>query len=102
MNSLPALAAIRRDIRADVGADEEKIAIVWIFPNDVYEVDAARRKIVHDRLERLSEVSRDEEIRLEIVLAMVVERDVDSGSVEVRRLDATHPRLRRNSRENAS
>ena len=89
--SLPARAAIGRDKRADIGPDEEKIAIDGILANHVNEVCAAVGQVVRDRAEGPAEIVRHVQVRMEIVLAVIVERHIDCGRIEVRRLDAIHP-----------
>ena len=52
---------------------------------------AVRRQVARDILERLAVVARDEDVRMEIVAAMSVDRDVRGRRVEVRRVDARDP-----------
>ena len=63
---------------------EQQIAVGRIFANDVQIVcGTGPGQIVHNGLERLAAVLRLEEIRREIVPAMIVERHVERERVKV-------------------
>jgi hypothetical protein len=93
--TLPARSAISRHVCTEISPDKQQVAIDQILTNDVNKVGAAGGQIVGDRTKRSAEVVRDVQIRMEVVLAVIVERDIDSRCIEVRRLDAIHPRLLR-------
>ena len=96
--ALPALSAVRGDVSAHVGSDEQQVAVLEVLANHVREVRPAGRQVRRDRLEALPAVGRDEHIRREVVAAVIVVRHVEGERIEVRRLDARDVRAGRNAR----
>ncbi len=83
---LPLLAAVERNVQAELGADVEQILVLRILADDLYV--AERRQVARDALERRAVIARDEDVGLEIVVAVAVHRHVGRPAVEVRRVDA--------------
>ena len=65
--------------------------VLRIFANDLHV--AVGRQVARDALERLPVVPRDEYVRLQVVAAMAVDRDVRGAGVEMRRVDPRNPVL---------
>src|SRR6185503_5555205 len=60
------------------------------FADHVHVVRAAGGQVARDRAERLAEVGGHVHVGCEVVVAMIVERDVEGRRVEARRLDTTY------------
>ena len=88
--ALPRLTAIDRHIGAHVRSHEQQILVLRVFTNHVHEIRLTLGQVVYDRRECAAEVRGDEHVRRVIVVAVIVERDVERGAVETRRLDARH------------
>ena len=91
---LPLLAAVQRDVERVLGAEVEEVAVLRILPDHV---DVAFREVARDRRPGLAEILRDEDVRLVIVGAVAVERDVTRARVEVGRLDPRDVRFLRHA-----
>ena len=86
MNFFQCLAAVERDEQAELRAHEQQPRIVIILPQRV-DVSHLGQVARHVR-PRPAVIGGLEQIRLPIVVAMVIERHVSRGGVEMRRLDA--------------
>ena len=95
--ALPRLPAVHRDVRADVGAEEEQVLVDEILPDHVHVVRSADGQVRRDRREGLAEIVRHEDVRLEVAVAMVVVRHEERHRIVRRRLDARDVRPGRNA-----
>src|ERR1041385_2950684 len=86
---LPALSGVHRYKEAELGAGEEKRFVLRILAHHLYV--AARRQIAAHTRERLAVVMGDEDVRMEIVRAVSVDRDVGGCGVGMRWLDPRDP-----------
>ena len=97
--ALPRPSAIHGHVRADIRADEKQVRVMRVFANHVNEVGPAGGQVGGDGTEGLSGVAGGEDVRGEVAVAVVVERDVERRRVAPRRFDATHIRSRRDARK---
>src|SRR4029077_81985 len=88
---LPARSTVRGYVSAHIRPHEKQITVDWIFADDVNEIRTTRRQIVDNRSERSAEIVRHVQVRMEIVLAMIIEGHVDRRRIEVRGLYAVYP-----------
>src|ERR1051325_10325244 len=82
---LPALSGVHRYKEDQLRAGEEKRFVLRILAHHLYV--AARRQIAAHARERLAVVMGDEDVRMEIVRAVSVDRDVGGRGVGMRWLD---------------
>ena len=84
--ALPGLAAIERDVEAELGPDEEQVGVFEVFPQSVD--IALLRQIAGDVGPGFAEVRGLEKIRRPVVQAVRIQRDVGRAGVEVRGFNA--------------
>src|ERR1043165_579313 len=83
---LPLPAAVERDVKTILSTNVEQVFVLRVFTNDI---DCAPlRKIVDEWGPGCAVISRDKQVRLQIVETMSIDREITSARVEVRRLNS--------------
>src|SRR5215468_990020 len=76
----PLGAAIDRNEDAELGSDKEQVLVLRVLADDVNVTD---RQVAYDRSPGRAVIAGDEEVRLQVVVAVVVNREVTGSGVEM-------------------
>src|ERR1051326_8322413 len=82
---LPLPAAVERDVKTILSTNVEQVFVLRVFTNDI---DCAPlRKVVDERGPGCAVISRDKQVRLQIVETMSIDREKKSAQIEGRRVN---------------
>src|SRR5205823_14575267 len=91
----PVRAAIERHVGAEFGPQKQKVLIVWMLAK--HPAREACGQIPFQRFPGFAVISRNENVRAQVVVAMSIKSCVDSSFGITRRNDATDIRALRNT-----